>query len=1075
MTQQESKKILKKVRLINWQYFENETVNLKGSTLISGENTTGKTTILDAIQLVLTTNTQKFNLAANENSSRNIKGYVRCKLGEDSQNYLREGTVISNVALEFFDENKNSYFTLGIHIISKDEDSTPDIAWYTTDCDFDSITFLTDNRPSLRKELLADGKEISFLKTKYEAQEKFRFKLGNLDARFSGMIQKAIAFKPMKNVKEFINNFLLAESNVKIDDLKSNIERVHELENLLNQLNHQKKMLETILQKYEEIKKNQFDANVAEFLVLLATIENLKNEENEKSQTIKSGEYEVELLNKKINELENKKDEIENLISDLNYELRNNEVGKALEEAKRKAVSIQKEISEEKVRKNELNKNLLSLKNFLEVLKDSYELPISVDEYKILGEKFDLTEKSKIIEKLNSFIKNEGSKIDERAFEERIKVRNLESEQNEILIKIQNLEKQNLQYPIQTVELKQKIEQEFKNRGIESEVNILCDLLEIKNDFKNWTNVVEGYLHTQKFYLIVEPKYFPIALEVYNRNSKKIHSAGLINTRKIFENKIENYEETLAFAIETENSNAKKFIDFILGKVIRCDNVQDLENYKIAVTSNGMLYQNFVVSNINPKRYENPFIGQNAYKIQLENARRLFESKKIEIAATKENLKKVEEIKTKKDSCKIDLIKIYMDCPNIIDEKEKMLLEKNEFIKEASKNQGLLDIQIRFDNAESQKNAILKEIRESNSKLTQSKAILMALEENLIEITKKLTEKNAEFDSKKEEKISELKEAEEKFIQNKKNRTAKEIAENFSPMIAKYKNYEAKFLDEMKNLQFDFNKNAQMDFKIGLEEIDRYIEQERKLEKVLIVNQKDALEKMKKQSEEIFRADFLSKMKELIESAKKQFIELNKVLEKLSYGEDRYKFTITFNKRKESLYKMIMSDLNQNGEMNLWSNSFESEFQDEINELYEKLLASDDAEDKIVREYTDYRNYLDFDIKITKTTGAELTYSKIAGEKSGAETQVPFYVAIAASFFSLYRYGSKIRIILFDEAFEKMDESRISTMMNFFKNLNLQVILVTPPEKIEIIRDSVESVIVTNRVGHESYATEMEY
>ena len=50
------KKILTRIQLVNWHYFQNERISLNGSTLISGENTAGKSTILDAIQLVLTTN-----------------------------------------------------------------------------------------------------------------------------------------------------------------------------------------------------------------------------------------------------------------------------------------------------------------------------------------------------------------------------------------------------------------------------------------------------------------------------------------------------------------------------------------------------------------------------------------------------------------------------------------------------------------------------------------------------------------------------------------------------------------------------------------------------------------------------------------------------------------------------------------------------------------------------------------------------------------------------------------------------------------------------------------------------------
>ena len=92
------KKIMTRVQLINWHYFENERISFHGSTLISGENTAGKSTILDAIQLVLTTNTRRFNVAANEKGKRDLRGYVRCKIGNVGEAYLRKGAVPANVA-----------------------------------------------------------------------------------------------------------------------------------------------------------------------------------------------------------------------------------------------------------------------------------------------------------------------------------------------------------------------------------------------------------------------------------------------------------------------------------------------------------------------------------------------------------------------------------------------------------------------------------------------------------------------------------------------------------------------------------------------------------------------------------------------------------------------------------------------------------------------------------------------------------------------------------------------------------------------------------------------------------------
>ena len=213
-------------------------------------------------------------------------------------------------------------------------------------------------------------------------------------------------------------------------------------------------------------------------------------------------------------------------------------------------------------------------------------------------------------------------------------------------------------------------------------------------------------------------------------------------------------------------------------------------------------------------------------------------------------------------------------------------------------------------------------------------------------------------------------------------------------------------------------------------------------------------------------------MKEHIENARLEFRNLNKALDSIYYGDDSYHFVITFDKRKENLYRMITSENNMEGDNNLWTSAFESEYKDEINELFAKLMVRDDNGEKILEEYTDYRAYLDYDIEIRKRNGSRQKFSDIYGEKSGSETQVPYYVAIAASFYQLYRYGNPIRLMLLDEAFDKMDDDRIQSMMDFFNQLELQVILATPPGKIEVIGEHVNTILTAIRVDKGSIVEE---
>ena len=80
-------KRLRKIRLINWHRFENETIDVADSVLISGENGAGKSTILDAVQFVVTGSKANFNKAAHEKGKRTLNTYIRCKTGREDRPY----------------------------------------------------------------------------------------------------------------------------------------------------------------------------------------------------------------------------------------------------------------------------------------------------------------------------------------------------------------------------------------------------------------------------------------------------------------------------------------------------------------------------------------------------------------------------------------------------------------------------------------------------------------------------------------------------------------------------------------------------------------------------------------------------------------------------------------------------------------------------------------------------------------------------------------------------------------------------------------------------------------------------
>ncbi len=120
---------------------------------------------------------------------------------------------------------------------------------------------------------------------------------------------------------------------------------------------------------------------------------------------------------------------------------------------------------------------------------------------------------------------------------------------------------------------------------------VLCEMLEIQDE--EWRNAVEGYLNTQRFYVLVEPENFDIALGIYDRlrKEKKVYGVGLINTRDL-----ENYDTapagTLASVVTSQNQYARQYSNMILGKVQMCERYEDLKKYPISITKGCMRYQN---------------------------------------------------------------------------------------------------------------------------------------------------------------------------------------------------------------------------------------------------------------------------------------------------------------------------------------------------------------------------------------------------------------------------------------------------------------------------------------------------
>ena len=251
-----------------------------------------------------------------------------------------------------------------------------------------------------------------------------------------------------------------------------------------------------------------------------------------------------------------------------------------------------------------------------------------------------------------------------------------------------------------------------------------------------------------------------------------------------------------------------------------------------------------------------------------------------------------------------------------------------------------------------------------------------------------------------------------------------------------------------------------------------------KLKNSELLQYEDKVETARSAAEEEFREQFLSKLQENMKTAQSEFKELNKALNDITFSNEKYEFLYMPSKKYRQYYEMIMDDFNVVQGESIFSGLFHENHKEVIDELFSKLALDQDNGIKALDEFTDYRTYMDYDIKITHEDGSYSLYSKVCEEKSGGETQTPFYVTVAASFVQLYNNnigGEAIGLVMFDEAFNNMDDERIGAVLEFMNRLPLQIVIAAPPDKIQYIGPKMQETLLVLTDDKVSFVEEYRY
>lgn len=1035
-------KKLKKILLINWLYFSKELIEVGDINFLTGKNGAGKSTVIDALQIVLLgeTNSRNFNQAANEKSQRTLEGYLRADM-DDNSPYSRRGKDFSTyIVCEFQDEMEGSSFVTGVTFDCRSDGSYRDTFFIYTGT-LPENCFIEQGEAmeisALRRFLKQNYARAELFDTQKEYRNIMLAKWNVHNEQVLRMMKKAVSFRPIVDIQKFITeNICDIPDKPNIELMQQNI-RDYKRHELLAQRQQEKlDALQQISRLYQEMNQAIDRCQIQKFLVRWA--------EKEAAQT-------------EIDQRELERTECKENLANVNEQRE----------------ELERQIEQKETRRSELELACRQSNVFQE------------EERLLNMEKALRYEQKKLeqgLQNLEVEIKREARHLQRFCGE----IQELEPE--ELLIPVQEAANTAQKaYAVFTGDEKGLFAQpvELFETGHAVPVYILADVLEMADE--RWRGAVEGYLNNQKYYLLVEPGRYQDALNIYDRlkQEAEYRAFGLVDIEKLREKEtLRPLPGSLAEKVETENKLARSYVDYLLGRVICCDTAEQLRCHKTAITAEGMLYQGYVARALRKGWMEDAFIGRRAVQLRIDHLEKeltclqeelrhwqllqkqltglqepLFTQRfvRIDVAQKQEDYQRVQTIIKEIAEVKNQLSQLNLFW---LDEQRQIIEHLKEEILALNKEKDAKNVQ--RGNLESRIHQLEYEI------LPEKYQRYEAIEDVL----------NEEFTKEYRENIG-VPRYQQELDRLKK---ADIIRKNFGDSLAQ----NTKAMDGARKKLFAVRREYAERFKpcaFQIEVMDNteYEEERSTLQESELPRYKEKIRAARESAMEQFQNDFLAKLKSSIDQVQEQVHNLNKALRQAQFGTDKYQFRVGPNPDYLDYYNMITADELMEGESGLFALPFQQKYGPLIEKLFSQITMADDTQlnarkqselqENIVR-YTDFRTYLKFDLETTNQNGSKQLLSQTLNMKSGGETQTPFYIAVLASFAQLYRvndatrFGNTVRLVVFDEAFNKMDSDRITESVLLLRKMGLQAIICTPPDKVSDIMPIADRTLLVDKSGY---------
>ncbi|MBR7888438.1 chromosome segregation protein SMC [Marinomonas sp. A79] len=1108
-------KKLNRIVLVNWYLLGAEEINIRGNTAIIGPTGSGKSSLLDAIQTVLTGASKRhlnYNASANDGkaSGRSIRSYILGMIDSGQANAKVFGTqprqdATSYLALVFEDSITQKESTVGLALSASLASPEEDVLgrFVLSNVGVRKSDFIDamegksyqakpwiEVRETMKKTCLdpyiksGSASATQYINRYLEELSPSSEKLITLDS-FLKNFKNALKFVPIASPTRFVQDFVLAEAPLQIGAYQKSLNEYRHLE--AKTLEVSKRIDDLVLIQQDCSKKHQQEQSAVNYqwIATEARFDELGSKQDDiqdQYELQKEREEEIE------EELATQGSLLKQLQSQLlrfEQQYEHSDVGLKLQqlEQNKKLLVLQGQQDQKAVLQvRQLTLLLSTLLSFEDLLSaDTIALVKSFAEFDgLISEEGRVSASLKPLTQklvaLNALLDTEKSQVF--------------SQRSVLHRSILNLKDECKQLESDVSSLKGGVSPLSQNTkrliALLNDANItatpLSHLAEVTD--RKWQDAIEGYLGAQREALIVEPEDAEEAIRIFRAHRRQLMGCRVIDTTqtRLWLNRGDQ-RSALRF-IRCNNDHAQAYLNRRLGGIKPVETERELLREDSAMTADGMLKLAGTISTIR-------FVPPMMVGINIEGMRESREQQLATLSAELMDFLKADQRLEQADSLLGRVMannQFDADTLNNASHTVTRLVQELEAVEaeiaqlqqhddtelqeriEALKGR-IANVELEQKKLDRERQQIAEQFGALNTQKSQLSSALSALDEERNRLTSN-PKYDAEYASERyallensmvngaaiyKEAMSRAEKANEK-ARSYDQKVRKEVADH-------YGKYHQANLDD--DVQLDYLESK-------FEEFEHYVTyQINVLSETELAKYAKRAELARKEAEETFRSDYVSKLKDSLDQVAHIIRELNHSLKRRPFNQEIYQFRYYPNGDMKDILNLV--------------ERFSSQDQANVGGLFDLHLSEDPEHMRAIaaiqdlisseekqQDLADYRKFYNFEVDILDAEGnKKTTLSQRIQTGSGGEHQIPFYLAIAAALSTTYRLHETAEgeivggfsLAMFDEAFNKIDMVKTSTCMGFMKDIGLQVIAAAPDDKRAVMAANMDTIISVWREG----------